>query len=438
MPKLRESWVESANGGTTDFPLDNLPYGVFRRLSGHGPASIGVAIGECILDLLGCEQEGLLDGLPPEIAQACEAESLNALMGLSSAHWAALRKRLTQLLSADSPAWREHRRDIEPLLVKTDEVTMLLPASIGDYTDFYAAIHHARRVGSLFRPDNPLLPNYHHVPIGYHGRTSSIVLSGTEICRPWGQSKPASSDLPVFGPSKSLDFELEIGFFAGGQHALGEPVAIEHAESRIFGLCLVNDWSARDLQAWESQPLGPFLSKNFATSISPWVVPMQALEPFRVAPIRENKNGPKPLDYLSSASDSARGAIDLKLEVLLSSAQMRQAGIAPVRITRSNLRDLYWTLAQMFTHHSSNGCRIRPGDLMATGTVSGESDDAQGCLLEMTRNGAEPFTLPTGEIRSFLEDGDEVVFRGYCEREGVSRIGFGECKGVVGSSARRP
>ena len=418
------SWVESANEGRTDFPLRNLPFGVFRRSGGH--ACIGVAIGERILDLRAAAEAELLEGLDGKIIASCEQDSLNSLMGLGREASRALRMRLTELLSEQSA-----QRRVEPLLVRQADVEMLLPARIGDYTDFYASVYHATNVGRLFRPDNPLLPNYKYVPIGYHGRASSIVVSGTEIQRPCGQTKAPEAAAPSFGPSKSLDYELEVGFFVGGGNALGEPIPISDAESHIFGLCLLNDWSARDIQAWEYQPLGPFLAKNFGTTISPWVVTMDALEPFRVPAFARPEGDPAPLPYLSAEADEARGGIDLKLEVWLRSAKMRAESGDPVRLSQGNLRDLYWTLAQMLTHHSSNGCNLQPGDLLGTGTVSGPSPDSLGCLLEITRRGAEPLQLPNGETRKFLEDGDEVILRDYCEREGYDRIGFGECRGVV-------
>jgi fumarylacetoacetase len=308
---------------------------------------------------------------------------------------------------------------------------MHLPAVIGDYTDFYASIYHAANVGKLFRPDNPLLPNYKYVPIGYHGRASSIVINGAGVKRPNGQTKAADADHPAFGPSRSLDYELEVGFFIGAGNTRGEAIPIHEAENHIFGLCLLNDWSARDIQAWEYQPLGPFLAKNFATTVSPWVVTMEALEPFRTAAFQRGQGDPEPLPYLNSEADRKRGGIDLTLEVWLSSQRMRGLKQAAIRISKGNARDLYWTLAQMVTHHASNGCNLQPADLLGTGTVSGPTKDSTGCLLEMTQRGAEPIQLPGGEIRKFLEDGDEVIFRGYCEREGYPRIGFGECHGVI-------
>jgi fumarylacetoacetase len=311
------------------------------------------------------------------------------------------------------------------------EAQMRVPAIIGDYTDFYASVFHASNVGALFRPDNPLLPNYKYVPIGYHGRASSIVISGTPVRRPCGQTKPPSANAPAFGPSASLDYELEVGVFVGPGNPLGETIPINDAEQHVFGLCLLNDWSARDIQAWEYQPLGPFLAKNFATTISPWIVPMEALAPFRAPAFPRPPADPDPLPYLNSPEQSASGGIDVILEVYVSSAKMRENGIEPLRLSRGNLRHLYWTVAQLLTHHASNGCNLRPGDLLATGTVSGADEEARGCLLEITRRGAEPLTLPTGETRRFLEDGDEVILRGCCERAGLPRIGFGPCSGVV-------
>jgi fumarylacetoacetase len=425
------SWVRSANDSTSDFPIQNLPYGVFRRLSGHGPASIGVAIGDLILDLRGCEQEALLEGLPHPVIEACESDSLNALMALAPAQWSALRRHLTSMLASESAAWREHERHVEPLLVRRDEVMMLPPANIGDYSDFYASIHHATNVGRLFRPENPLLPNYKYVPVGYHGRSSSIVVSGTPVSRPRGQFRNTDAEEPLFGPSRALDYELEVGIFVGQGTNLGLPIPIEAAHTRIFGLCLLNDWSARDIQAWEAQPLGPFLAKNFATTVSPWVVPMEALEPFRTPAALRPEGDPEPLPYLRSQKDQASGGIDITLQASLSSRKMREDGIDPVRLSEGKFSDLYWTAAQLLTHHASGGCNLAPGDLIGSGTVSGPSDDSLGCLLEITRRGAKPIHLPTGEMRSFLEDGDEVTLRGFCERDGFARIGFGECRGLV-------
>jgi fumarylacetoacetase len=312
---------------------------------------------------------------------------------------------------------------------------MLLPAQIGDYSDFYASIHHAANVGRLFRPDQPLLPNYKYVPIGYHGRASSVVISGTDITRPRGQIKPADASVPHFSPTGSLDYELEVGFFLGAGNALGSSIPIDEAEAHIFGCCLLNDWSARDVQSWEYQPLGPFLAKSFATSISPWVVTMEALAPFRAPMAMRSAGDPEPLPYLDFAANRTGGGFDIKLEVWLRTDRMRRENALPVRLSESNLRDLYWTPAQMLTHHASNGCNLCSGDLLGSGTVSGEGDGARGCLLEITRRGEAPLQLPNGESRKFLEDGDEVTLRGYCERDGYRRIGFGSCMGTIRASA---
>jgi fumarylacetoacetase len=420
----RKSWVASANEPGCDFPIQNLPCGVFRA---DGGDRIGVAIGDRILDLHRCADRGLLNGVPGDLIAACRSNVLNSLMAPGSEAWSALRRRLTALLDADQ-ADSETQARVAPLLVPMRDAVMRLPVAIGDYTDFYASIHHATRVGELFRPQNPLLPNYKYVPIGYHGRASSMVISGTEIRRPCGQIKPKDGE-PVFGPTQALDYELEVGMFVGRGNALGEPISIDEAESHIFGLCLVNDWSARDIQSWEYQPLGPFLAKSFATSISPWVVPLEALAPYRVAAFARAESDPAPLEYLRAPSVD-RAGLDVTLEAYLQSEQMRQTGAPPCLLGRSNLRHLYWTLAQLLTHHASNGCNLRPGDLLATGTVSGPDAGSEGCLLEKQRSG-EPVRLPSGEIRKFLHDGDRVTLRAYCEKPGLPRIGFGECSGTI-------
>lgn len=419
-----KSWVESANLSGSDFPLENLPYGVFRHVE---QTRIGIAIGDQILDLRACARVGLLSELSPETLSACSEESLNRLMSLGPEVWSELRSRITTLL--DQSATQPTQTQLRPLLVSMRDVQMQLPAQIGDYTDFYASIHHATRVGKLFRPDNPLLPNYKYVPIGYHGRASSIVVSGTEIHRPSGQTKPASAAEPVFAPSRSLDYELEVGIFVGPGNPLSQPIPIGEAEQHVFGLCLVNDWSARDIQSWEYQPLGPFLAKSFATTISPWVVPMEALAPYRVPTATRPNGDPAPLAYLHS-SGATHAGINLTLEVLLQSEQMRKNSIPAVALSKGNLRDLYWSIGQLLTHHASNGCNLRAGDLLATGTISGPDQGSEGCLLEM-KHRSEPVTLPTGETRAFLEDGDEVILRGYCQRPGLPRIGFGDCTGKI-------
>jgi len=425
------SWVDSANAEGIDFPIQNLPLGVFTRGS-EGSPRIGSAIGDQVLDLDACAERGLLRGLPDEVQAACRTGSLNALMGLQARIRGTLRHRLSHLLRAEG-GFITARGHAAEVLVPQAEAQMRLPAVVGDYTDFYASIFHATNVGSMFRPDNPLLPNYRWVPIGYHGRASSLVVGGTPVRRPEGQTAPREEGQPpAFGPSHSVDYELEVGAFLGPGNPRETPLTIAQAEDHLFGLCLVNDWSARDVQRWEYQPLGPFLSKSFATSVSPWVVTVEALAPFRAPAFTRAEADPEPLPHLRSDEDAARGGFDLRLEVLLSSETMRRAGQAPVRVSRSNLKDLYWTLAQMVTHHSSNGCNLRPGDLIASGTVSGPDEDNRGCLLERTWRGEQPLALPTGETRAFLEDGDEVILRGHCERDGFTRIGLGECRGVVG------
>lgn len=425
------SWVASANDPATDFPIQNLPLGVFRQRGLLEQPRIGVAIGDQIVDLQSCLTLDLLGELSPAVQAALRAPGLNQLMGLGPGALSALRLALSRLLRSGSEVHRLFVGLAEAILVPQAEAELLLPAAIGDYTDFYASIHHATNVGSMFRPDNPLLPNYKHVPIGYHGRASSIVVSGTPVRRPAGQTRAPDAPAPTFGPSRSLDYECEVGAYVGIGNALGEPIPIAQAERHLFGLCLVNDWSARDIQAWEYQPLGPFLAKNFATTVSPWVVTLEALAPFRIPGPARGADDPAPLPYLRPPDDAAPGGFHLTLEVLLRSHRMRELGMPAVRLSRANFSDLYWTLAQMLTHHASNGCNLRPGDLIASGTVSGPTPDSRGCLLELTWRGKEPITLPTGETRAFLEDGDEVTLRGYCEREGARRIGFGECRGEI-------
>jgi fumarylacetoacetase len=436
-PALR-SWVKSAQAAGTDFPIQNLPYGVGRiLLSGrttHTGTDVMVAIGEHALSLRRLADTAALDGLEERIQQACRDITLNALMGLSREQQRILRERLSALLEEARVETMPHRAAVEAALVPQNSVLPMLPASIGDYTDFYASIFHATNVGKLFRPDNPLLPNYKYVPIGYHGRASSIVPSGTAVRRPDGQIPGAQGGAPTVGPSRMLDYELEIGAFIWHGNAMAHPIPISEAREHLFGLCLVNDWSARDIQSWEYQPLGPFLAKSFATTLSPWVVTLDALEPFRVPAYERSAEDPAPLPYLSSDEDRQRGGFDVRLEVYLETQRMRDAGEPPFLLSRSNLRELYWTLGQMVAHHTSNGCNLRTGDLLATGTVSGSETTARGCLLEITARGAQPVVLRNGESRRFLEDGDTVILRGYCEREGAARIGFGECRGTIASA----
>ena len=426
----RTSWVESAQDDATDFPVQNLPFGAFT-VDGEVSTRVGVAIGDRVLDVVGVLDAGLLHDEAAMAAQACRNGVLNDLMGLGRRHTRALRHRLCELLTAGSDEIERTGR-LEELLRPVADVELHLPVRIGDYTDFYASVHHATNVGSMFRPDNPLLPNYKWIPIGYHGRASSIVVSGTPIPRPSGQTKAPDADAPSYGPTQRLDYELEVGFFVGQGNRQGQSIPIARAEDHVFGLCLVNDWSARDVQPWEYQPLGPFLAKSFATTLSPWVVTLDALAPFRAATKPRADGDPTPLPYLDHADVHARGGIDLTLEVFLQTPTMKEKGLDPVRLSRGSFTDMYWTVSQMLTHHASNGCNLRPGDLMASGTVSGPAKDSRGCLLELSWRGSEPIELPGGETRTFLQDGDEVVFRGRCEREGARAIGFGECRGVVG------
>ena len=425
------SWVESAQTEGIDFPIQNLPFGVFRRAGTSEQARVGVAIGDQIVDVTACANEQLLESEAAAAAERCNVPRLNDLMAMGRDASAALRRALSRLLRADSGARRQNPRLGERILIPMRAAELLLPSEIGDYTDFYASVQHATNVGSMFRPDNPLLPNYKWVPIGYHGRSSSIIPSGTSVRRPRGQLRDDANAPPVVGPTKRLDYEMEVGVFVGPGNALGTPVPLGDAERHLFGLCLVNDWSARDIQSWEYQPLGPFLAKNFATSISPWVVTLDALAPYRTAPKPRASGDPEPLPYLTDEGDRQEGAIEIILEVYLVTAAMREKKMAPFRVSRGSFTDMYWTLGQLLTHHTINGCNLRPGDLLASGTVSGTAKDSRGSMLERAWRGTEPLELPTGERRSFIEDGDEVVMRGYCERAGYRRIGFGECRGTV-------
>jgi fumarylacetoacetase len=418
----RRSWVASANGHA-DFPIQNLPFGVFATADNPSPR-VGVAIGDDVLDLPAVSVAGLLDPLD---AAMLRAGSLNTLMAADATVRARLRRRLSQMLTEDAP----EQAALMPFMVAARKCTMRMPAQVGDYTDFYAGIHHALNVGRQFRPDQPLMPNYKFVPIGYHGRASSIVVSETPVRRPIGQRKGPNDALPTVGPSARLDFELELGVWIGQGNELGERIAIGDAWNHISGFCLLNDWSARDVQAWEYQPLGPFLAKSFATSISPWVVTAEALAPF-TAPQEPRPDGdPAPLPYLFDTQDQAAGALDIELEVLLTTEQSRASALPAHVIARSNARHMYWTVAQLVTHHSSNGCNLRPGDLFGSGTISAPARDGVGSLLEMTEGGKTPLMLPWGEARTFLLDGDEVTFRGRARRDGYASIGFGEVRARV-------
>ncbi|MCA1324939.1 fumarylacetoacetase [Herbaspirillum sp. alder98] len=424
------SWVDSANGQDHPFPIQNLPYGVFRRAGSDAPWRVGVAIGDAILDLHAAQAAGVFSGfdeLTRHAAQvAAEGNSLNGLMALDAPAWSALRLALSRVLRSAS----SHQAELATCLVPQTQAEHGLPAVIGDYTDFYTSIHHATSIGKLFRPDNPLLPNYKWVPIGYHGRASSIAVSGQQLRRPLGQTRAPDAETPSFGPCKRLDYELEVGIFIGGENALGEAVPMAQAEQRVFGLCLLNDWSARDIQAWEYQPLGPFLSKSFASTISPWVVTLEALAPYRSGWTRAAED-PQPLAYLDSPALRDHGAIDLQLEVLIQTAAMREAGQPAQRLSLSNFRDSYWSVAQLVAHHTVNGCNLRPGDLFGSGTLSGPQPDEAGSLLELSHGGKQAVKLANGQERIFIEDGDTIVMRAVAQRAGLPRIGFGEVAGTV-------
>lgn len=419
------SWVDSANHPGTDFPIQNLPFGVFRRRGSAEPFRGGVAIGDRIVDLATASRTGVFTDAAAAAA-ACGEATLNALMAMGPDAWSALRRALSRVLRAGAP----EADALRGCLVAQAEAEHAVPARIGDYTDFYTSVHHATNVGRLFRPDNPLLPNYKWVPIGYHGRASTIDVSGQAFPRPVGQTMPPGAQAPVFGPSRRLDYELELGVFIGPGNGPGERVAIKDAERHVFGLCLLNDWSARDIQAWEYQPLGPFLSKNFATTVSPWIVTLEALAPYR-APWTRPEGDPQPLPYLDSPATREHGAIDIQLEVALRTAAMDRDGGAAARLSRTSFKHAYWTVSQMVTHHTVNGCRLAPGDLLGSGTESGPTPEEAGSLLELTAGGKEPVRLPNGETRTFLEDGDAVVLRAWCEAPGAVRIGFGACDSTV-------
>ena len=423
------SWLASANETGCDFPIQNLPFGVFKPKS--APAldwRAGIAIGSDVLDLPALAATGLLQGLALSAAQAGAADALNPLMAMGPAAWQALRHAVFALLKADAAA--NVQAQVSPCRHPQTGVDMRLPANVGDYTDFYTSIHHATNIGKLFRPDNPLLPNYTWVPIGYHGRSSSLQVSGHGLRRPNGQTMPPGATTPAFGPCKRLDWEVELGVFVGTGNALGEPIALNQAEDHVFGICLLNDWSARDIQAWEYQPLGPFLSKNFSTTLSPWVVTMEALAPYRVAMERPDDKWDD-LAYLASDANRSQGALDIQLDIGIASETMRQQGQAAHVLCTTSYRHAYWTLAQMVTHHTVNGCNLQPGDLLGTGTLSGPEATQAGALIELTQGGKLPVAMPDGSQRTFLLDGDEVVMRGWCQRDGAARIGFGECRATV-------
>ena len=411
-PKLK-SWVESANDPASDFPVQSLPFGVFRGKGSKEQPRGGVAIGDQILDLAAL---GIKTG-----------PTLNAIAAAGRSQWSTLRKELSRALSNE-----KHKKKLAKFLVPAKKAELFVPVAVGDYSDFFAGIHHAATMGRMLRPGgDPLLPNYKWLPVGYHGRASSIVISGTPVARPSGQTKPADLQTPLFGPSKRLDYEVELGFVIGPGNTLGEAIGIDKAENHVFGVLLLNDWSARDIQGWEYQPLGPFLAKSFATTVSPWIVTLEALEPFRCPAFRRAADDPRPLPYLFSERDQSAGGLAITLEMYLRSREMKKKHLPPMRLSRGNARDAYWTVAQMIAHQTSNGCNLRPGDLLGSGTLSGAAPDAAGSIMELTQAGKAPIPLPTGEARSFLADGDEVVQRGRCERGGAAAIGFGDAAGVI-------
>jgi fumarylacetoacetase len=408
----RRSWVEAANAPECDFPIQNLPFGVFRRRGTKEAPRGAVAIGDRVLDLAAM---GLKTG-----------PTLNALAAAGRPAWRKLRRALSRALSDPG-----EKRRLAKYLVPMKEAELSVPVAIGDYTDFYTSVFHATNVGRMFRPDNPVLPNFRWVPIGYHGRASSVVVSGTPVARPKGQLKAPDASAPLYAPSRRLDYEAEIGLVIGPGNRLGRTIPIARAIDHVFGVVLLNDWSARDIQTWEYQPLGPFLAKSFASTISPWIVTLDALAPFRVPAFLRPEGDPAPLPYLYDEADQRQGSVSIVVEMYLASANMRAARIAPARLSKGNYATCYWTPAQLVTHHASNGCNLRPGDLLGSGTISGQSPDSVGAMLELTEGGKRPVELPTGEKRSFLEDGDDVIERGRCEREGYVTIGLGEASGRI-------
>ncbi|MDP5029190.1 fumarylacetoacetase [Paraglaciecola sp.] len=421
-----QSWLGSANEEGTDFPIQNLPFAVFRRHGSQEAFRVGTAIGDQVIDLSVLATKGLFLGKTEQALKTCLSPQLNELMALGYEYWSSLRLDLSRALRVGSSL----RGEIESTLVSMTDVEYALPAQIGDYTDFYSSIYHATNVGKQFRPDNPLLPNYQWVPIGYHGRSSSIAVSGQQFHRPCGQTRPPTASEPQFGPAQKIDYELELGIFVGRGNALGDRIAIDDADQHVFGLCLFNDWSARDIQAWEYQPLGPFLSKNFASTVSPWVITFEALAPF-TTPWTRAEDHPQPMPYLESDKNRQRGGLDIVLEVAISTAKMRKNNEEAECLATTNFKHSYWSVAQMLAHHTINGCNMRPGDLLGSGTQSGPHASEAGSLLELSQGGKQAVTLKNGETRSFLEDGDTVIMRGHCAKQGAKRIGFGEVTGTL-------
>ena len=424
----RASWVESANGHAA-FPIQNLPLGVYSP--DGGSARGGVAIGDHILDVGAALEAGLFSGAARDAAEAAAGRTLNPLLEAGPAARQALRRRVGEILDAKGAAASKVKAIANQLLHDSARCAVHLPVRIGDFTDFFAGIHHARTAGTISRPENPLLPNYKYVPVAYHSRASSVRPSGGTVRRPNGQRKPPEQDAPDFGPCRNLDYELELGIWIGPGNDIGAPIPLAEAVRHIAGFCLLNDWSARDIQAWESQPLGPFLSKSLATFVSPWIVTTEALAPFRIAQPDRPSGDPAPLPHLNDAEDLAHGCYNIDFEVLLLTPKMRAARAMPHVLSRSNAAMLYWTAAQMVAHHTSNGCNLQPGDLFGSGTISGTEPGSEGCLLEMTRGGRDPVSLPNGETRTYLVDGDEVILRGAAKSQGYVPIGFGECRGTV-------
>ncbi len=420
------SWVESANIKGCDFPIQNLPFAEFRPKNTNEEFRGGVAIGDQVIDLAKLSHLNIFTGDAKTALDAASESTLNTFMGLGEQYWSALRLALSKALREGA----QQQKEMQSTLIPQADIEFSLPCRIGDYTDFYTSIYHATAVGSLFRPDNPLLPNYKWVPIGYHGRSSSIDVSGQTFHRPKGQTKAPDADTPSFGPCKRLDYELELGIYLGKGNALGDAIAIENAENHVFGFCVFNDWSARDLQAWEYQPLGPFLAKNFASTVSPWIVTTEALAPFRTSWTRD-ENDPQPMPYLESAANRELGAFDIQMDVKIQTQKMRDENHQPTQVSASSFKHSYWTVAQMVTHHTVNGCNFMPGDMLGSGTQSGPTHEEAGSLLELSRGGKEKITLSNGEQRSFLEDGDNVIMRGWCEKPGYARIGFGSVESTV-------
>lgn len=420
------SWVDSANTDNTDFPIQNLPFAIFRRAGSNESFRGGVAIGNEIVDLAAAAKTNVFSGLALDGIKACDSKELNAFMDMGKTTWSAVRLALSNALKSGSDA----QQVLENCLVSQDDAEYALPCHIGDYTDFYTSIFHATSVGKLFRPDNPLLPNYKWIPIGYHGRSSSIDVSGQTFKRPKGQLKAPDADKPVLAPCKRLDYEMEVGIYIGKGNDLGETIDLDNAEDHVFGLCLFNDWSARDIQGWEYQPLGPFLAKNFASTVSPWIVTTEALAPYRNSWTRDAAD-PQPLDYLESQKNRDTGGFDIQLEVQLETPKMREAGEPASHLSLSNFKHSYWTVAQMVAHHTVNGCNLKAGDMFGSGTQSGPEHAEAGSLLELSVGGKQQIELDNGETRTFLEDGDTVIMRGWCQREGAKRIGFGEVASTV-------